>query len=157
MVEHNLPKLAGKPLRPIASACNGNHYPGIITRAEEEMHFLRRYLEERIVPDFWWEDAGWYRCGDEPNWGVTGTWEVDTRRWPKGIRQVSDWCRERGIRTIVWFEPERVHPGTWLAENRPEWVLGGKAGGLLDLGNEECRKWITDTIDGLIAKDTTGV
>ena len=28
MVEHNLPRPGGKPLTPMISACNGNHYPG---------------------------------------------------------------------------------------------------------------------------------
>jgi alpha-galactosidase len=120
MIAHNIPKLDGKPLHPLASVCTGNHYPGIITNAAEELHFLHRYVEERLKPDFWWQDAGWYQCGDEPDWGKTGTWEVDSRRWPKGIREVSDWCRTQGIRTIVWFEPERVAGGTWLTENHPE-------------------------------------
>ena len=152
MIAHNLPRPGGKPLEPMASACNGNHYPGIITNAKEELHFLRRYLEEGIKPDYWWQDAGWYPC-DGVGWSKTGTWEVDKSRWPNSIREVSDWCRERDIQTIVWFEPERVHAGTWLTENRPEWVHGGKNGGLLKLGNEECRKWITDRVDRLINEE----
>ena len=36
---------------------------------------------------------------------------------------------------IVWFEPERVTPGTWLAKNHPEWILGGDGERLLNLGN----------------------
>jgi alpha-galactosidase len=153
MVAHNLPRLDGKPIRPFASACNGNHYPGIITNAATELEFMRRYLEEGVQPDFWWEDAGWYTCGDPPDWVNTGTWEVDPSRWPRGIREVSDWCRERNIRTIVWFEPERVAPGTWLSKNHPEWILPGKtasSSGLLNIGDPACRRWITDRIDSVI-------
>ena len=151
MIAHNLPRPGGKPLAPMISACNGNHYPGIITNAAEELHFLRRYLEERIQPDYWWQDAGWYPC-DPVGWPQTGTWEVEPKRWPKGIRQVSDWCRERGIKTIVWFEPERVHAGTYLAEKHPEWIYGGTGGGLLKLGDPACRAWLVEHIDRLLTE-----
>ncbi len=141
MLAHNVPRPGGKPLAPMISAGNGIQYPGIITNAAEELHFLRRYLEEGIKPDYWWQDAGWYPC-DPVGWPKTGTWEVEPKRWPKGIRQVSDWCRSQGMKTIVWFEPERVYSGTWLAENHPEWIHGGKGGGLLKLGDPQCRAWL---------------
>jgi alpha-galactosidase len=150
MLAHNLPRPGGKQITPQSAVCTGNSYPGLITNAAEESHFLRRYVEEKIVPNFWWQDAGWYPCGEPGNWGITGTWEVEPSRWPKGIREVSDWCKGKGIKTLVWFEPERVHPGTWLTENHPEWIFGGKAGGLLNLGDVKCREWLTDHIDKLM-------
>lgn len=152
MIRHNLPRPGGKPLRPQAAACNGNLYPGIITNAAEELHFLRRYLEEKIPLDYWWQDAGWYQCGDG-GWPRTGTWEVERARWPRGIREVSDFCRGHGIGTIVWFEPERVAAGTYLAENRPEWIYGGRSGGLLRIGDPECRAWLADHIDRLMTAE----
>jgi len=149
MMAHNVPRPDGKPIQPMLSACNGNHYPGIITNAAEETVFLKGYLREGIRPQFWWQDAGWYPC-DPVGWPKTGTWEVERSRWPGGIRAVSDWARSEGIRTIVWFEPERVHSGTWIAENRPEWVIGGKNGGLLRLGDPECRRWLAEHIGRLL-------
>jgi len=151
MLAHNTPRPGGKPIAPMMSVCTGNSYPGIITNAAEELHFLRRYVEEGIVPDYWWQDAGWYPC-DPVGWPKTGTWEVEPKRWPKGIREVSDWCKSKGIKTIVWFEPERVHPDTWLTENHPEWIHGGKGGGLLDLGNAACRTWLIDRIDQILTE-----
>jgi alpha-galactosidase len=52
----------------------------------------------------------------------------------------------------VWFEPERVRSGTWLAEKHPDWVLGGADGGdgLLDLGNPETLHWLTEHISSMI-------
>lgn len=151
MLAYNTPKLDGKPIRPISTACNGNLYPGIITNAAEEIKFLRRYVEEDVVPDFWWQDAGWYPCGNPPNWALTGTWEVEKTRWPKGIREVSDWCKTQGIRTLVWFEPERCGgPGTWLYDNhKDDWLLGGA---LLNLGNKEAREWLINHIDKLLTE-----
>jgi alpha-galactosidase len=151
MLAHNTPRPGGKPIQPMLSACNGNHYPGIITNAAEEVVFLQGYLREGIRPQYWWQDAGWYPC-DPVGWPKTGTWEVDSSRWPHGIRAVSDWARTEGIRTIVWFEPERVHAGTWIAEHHPEWVIGGKNGGLLRIGDPECRRWLTDHISRLLTE-----
>ena len=56
------------------------------------------------------------------------------------------------MKFVVWFEPERVHAGTWLAEKHPEWVLGGKQGGLLNLGHAEARTWLTDHVDRLLTE-----
>lgn len=152
MLEHNTPRPWGKPLQPMASACNGNHYPGIITNASEEMRFLRRYKEEGIKLDYWWQDAGWYPC-DPIGWAKTGTWEVEPSRWPNGIREVSDYCRGSGTKTIVWFEPERVYENTWLWDRHPEWILkAGTNQGLLNLGESECRKWLADHIDKVMTE-----
>ena len=49
---------------------------------------------------------------------------------------------------IVWFEPERVTPGTFLYTNNPAWLLGRDGEQkLLNLGNPEARQWLTDHVD----------
>lgn len=149
MRAHNMPKPGGKPLEPMASLCNGNYYPGIMTNAAQEIAFIQQHLDAGVPFTFWWEDAGWYPC-DGVTWPKTGTWEIDAGRFPKGIREVSDYARERGVKTIVWFEPERVHPDTWLTENHPEWILGGKDGGLLHLGHPEALEWVTGHVGRMI-------
>ncbi|MHB0998367.1 MAG: NPCBM/NEW2 domain-containing protein, partial [Armatimonadota bacterium] len=153
MIDLNIPKPDGKPIRPTASACNGNSYPGIITNPSEEMRFLSGYIREGIDLDYWWQDAGWYPC-DPVGWAKTGTWEVDKTRWSKGIREVSDFCRKNDIKTIVWFEPERVFKDTWLWDNKPQWILmNGTDQGLLNLGDPECRIWLADHINKLMTKE----
>jgi alpha-galactosidase len=127
MFTQNLPKDHGKTVSSRLSAYCGNWFPGNVTDETGEITFMDRYLAEGIDLDYWWMDAGWYLpCKDD--WGPTGTWEVDRVRYPGGLRAVSDHARSQGLQAIVWFEPERVTPGTWLAENHPEWVLGGRAG-----------------------------
>jgi alpha-galactosidase len=79
-----------------------------------------------------------------------GTWEVDAARFPRGLREVADHCHAKGIKFIVWFEPERVTASSWLAEQHPEWILGGKSGGLLNLGNPAAWKWVLERVDGLL-------
>ncbi|MCX5759876.1 MAG: NPCBM/NEW2 domain-containing protein, partial [Candidatus Hydrogenedentes bacterium] len=151
MFAHNVPRPGGKPLAPQSSLCTGNFYPNLMTEAVQERSFLERHMAEGIQFDCWWQAAGWYPC-DGVGWPKTGTWEVDPVRFPKGLRELSDLMHEHGKKTMVWFEPERVHPGTWIAENHPEWVHGGKNGGLLRLGDPACRAWLTDHIDRLLTE-----
>jgi alpha-galactosidase len=94
-------------------------------------------------------DAGWYV--NASGWPNTGTWEVDTKRFPNGLRAITDHAHAKGIQSIVWFEPERVTPGTWLYETHPEWLLG-KDGEqkLLNLGNPDAWKWLVDHVDKLL-------
>ena len=118
-----------------------------MTQANEENQtfFIDRYIKERVPINFWWMDAGWYPCGGE--WPKTGTWEPDPARFPRGIRAISDHARPLGVKTLVWFEPERVAQGTWLAQNHADWLLGST---LLNLGRTDARDWLTDHVDRVL-------
>jgi alpha-galactosidase len=150
MFAHNFPKDHGKPLAPKLGAASVQYY-GFNCNQRGDIEFIDHFLQERIGLDYWWMDAGWYQ-NDGAGWPKVGTWEVDRQRFPGGIKAVSDHCHAHGIEVIVWFEPERVAAGTWLAENHPEWILGGKAGGLLNLGNPHAWKWLIDHFDKLITE-----
>ena len=163
MIAHNLPRTAGGELPPAQIVACSSHQFKEMTQANEENQklFIDRYLEEGMKLDYWWMDAGWYPCGGE--WPNTGTWEPDRTRFPNGLRAVSGHARAKGIKTIVWFEPERVgDPNSWLAKNHPEWLLSTKAktpappkggnfgsgpGSLLNLGNDTARNWLIDHVD----------
>jgi alpha-galactosidase len=151
MLAHNLPRPGGK-LPPVEMAACSSHQFGEMINAntENQKLFIDRYVEEKLGLDYWWMDAGWY--WNNGGWWVTGTWEVDTNRFPGGLRAISDHAHGKGVKTIVWFEPERVAGGTWLTDNHPEWILGGKNGGLLNLGNPEAWKWLTNHVDKLITE-----
>ncbi len=149
MLQRTFPKPDGKPLAPALAGCSGWCFPGLMCNQAGEIEFIRRYLEEDLRLDWWWMDAGWYPC-DGVGWPKVGTWEVDRKRYPDGLRGVTSFAHARGIRCIVWFEPERVHAGSWLAEQRPAWVRGGAGGGLFDMGNAEARAWITDRVDAIL-------
>jgi alpha-galactosidase len=143
MFAHNVPRPGDQPLAPQMAACSSHQYGEMINANEaNQMMFVDRYVEEKLPLDYWWMDAGWYWHGGG-GWPRTGTWEVDTERFPRGLRAISDHARAKGIKTIVWFEPERVTPGTFLYTNNPAWLLG-KDGEqkLLNLGRDEARRWL---------------
>ena len=52
----------------------------------------------------------------------------------------------------MWFEPERICPGTLMAVEHPEWVVlpDGGGWGMFNLAVPEARKYITDYLGGLI-------
>ena len=150
MLAHNMPRPGGKQTPLHMAACSSHQYAEMInTDQEKQIMFVDRYLEEKLPLDYWWMDAGWYV--NKTGWPNTGTWEVDTKRFPGGLRAITDHARSKGVKGLVWFEPERVTPGTWLYEKHPEWLLG-KDGDqkLLNLGHPEALKWVTEHVDGLL-------
>jgi alpha-galactosidase len=155
MIEHNIPRPGGKlPPVPELAACSSHQFGEMINaNNDNQISFVDKYLERGLKLDYWWMDAGWYP--NKTGWPNTGTWEVDENRFPGGLKVITDHAHEKGVNSIVWFEPERVTAGTWLTENHPEWILGGKDGGLLNLGNPEALAWLTDHINNFI--DAQGI
>ncbi len=150
MLAHNVPE----PLRPMFGACSSHQFAEMINANDEnQKFFIDRYLEEGLKLDFWWMDAGWYV--QEGGWPQTGTWEVDRKRFPGGLRSITDHGRAKGVKSIVWFEPERVAAGTWLYDTHPEWLLKAQGNDqrLLNLGNPEAWKWLVEHVDGLIVSE----
>ncbi len=148
MLAHNLPRAAGQPPRPLLTPCSSHQFAEMINANEEnQKFFIDRYLEEKLNPDYWWMDAGWYV--NKSGWPNTGTWLVDSNRFPRGLRAITDHARSKGVKGLVWFEPERVTPGTWLHDTHPEWLLKGT---LLNLGNPQARAWLTDHVDKLLTE-----
>ncbi len=150
MLKHNVHTPDGK-LETVMTlhACTSDQFWEMVrANTENQMFFIDGYVREKIEIEYWWMDAGWYPCENE--WWKTGTWEPDVTRFPNGLREISDHAAKSGIKTLVWFEPERVHRGTWLAENRKEWLLPGGTNSLLNLGNPEAWQWTVDHFDGLI-------
>lgn len=153
MIAHNLPRTVDGSLPPpILSSCSGGFFPGLKCNEADELRFIDTYLQQDIPLDYWWMDAGWYPCG-EAGWPQVGTWEPDPERFPRGIRAISDHAHARGLKLILWFEPERVTPGTFLYERHPEWLLGPDGGTkLLNLGDPAARQWITDHVDRFLTE-----
>ncbi len=153
MVAHNIPRPSGRLVPTHYGACWSDPLHPV---GEIELAILGGYLREQIPLDVYFIDAGWYPSTRDW-WIDAGTWEVDRERFPRGIREVSDLAHEHGMQFVLWFEPERAGPNTWLSENHPEWIHGGQNGGLVNLADAEARKWITDRIDSLIRSEGVDV
>ncbi len=176
MIAHNLPRLNGELPPPMleASTCGFLDEMGRATEANQ-IEYIDRHRQAGLPITHWWMDAGWYPCWLEYRqknaWWITGTWEPDPKRFPNGLRSITDHAHRHDIGAIVWFEPERVAPGTWLAKERPQWLLmrtqtalPGPANswanfqlqdenGLLNLGNAEARAWLIERVSSLIRSE----
>jgi alpha-galactosidase len=105
-------------------------------------------------------DAGWYtgagRGGDFDS-GL-GTWRVDSAKFPDGLRSLSDYAHDLGLRFGIWVEPERVdqttvgRPGlaqqSWLATNNGS--LGSSKNAQICLASGAAREWVIDRLSELI-------
>jgi alpha-galactosidase len=151
MIAYNMPR-PGKKLPPpiLAGGSNGLLREMFDANEENQKQFLDGYLDHDVKLDLWWMDAGWYPC--QKGWydGV-GNWEMDRQRFPNGLRAVTDYAHRRGVNALLWFEPERVAPGTWLDENKKHWLLGpdGRQK-LFSLGNPEARQWMVERIEKIM-------
>lgn len=145
MVDLNLPRPGGKPFPPVISGSSLDYYDG----AAEEISLIRAYASRGLKFDYWWRDAGWYPCWND--WWRTGNWFPDPVRYPNGLREVADAAHAAGMKMTLWFEPERVVPGTRLYEEHPEWMLGPQGGvKLVDLGNPEAFRGIVELVDKVL-------
>lgn len=114
--------------------------------------FAKRYKQFGIMPDVMWLDAGWYAGSGGPdfkdvNWyNSVGTWRVDTTRFPKGFKPLSNVVHQLGSKLMVWFEPERVMKGSEFATRFPQWMMkrpGEESMFIYNLGNKEAREWLS--------------
>jgi alpha-galactosidase len=151
MIQHNLPRPGGN-LPPPQIAASSAHFTIEMQEANEENQkkFLLGMLNQGVPIDHWWMDAGWYPY--QKNWSKVGTWEIDPSRFPHGFKPITDLGHEHGVKSIVWFEPERVTAGSWLATHHPEWLIGPPGQDkLLFLGNKDAWHWLVDRVSELIS------
>ena len=123
---------------------------------------LDKVLAEDVAADFRWFDAGWYsdpagNTVESDWWGTIGSWEIDPAKWPGDtFRQSVDEFHKHGMKTLVWFEPERVTHVDDLVRNygyKKEWAV--EAGGAItnNIGDPECLKWTAGRIIEMLEKN----
>ncbi|MFF4523051.1 alpha-galactosidase [Streptomyces bluensis] len=67
-------------------------------------------------------DAGWYDDDNGGWWNTVGAWEAAASRFPgeKGIHEVLDRIRERGMVPGLWLEPEVIGVRSPMARSLPD-------------------------------------
>jgi alpha-galactosidase len=144
------------------------------TLDEAQIPRFEKLLEAGVRPDLCWMDAGdgwWvkpeprpFSKPDNPNWlNTTGLWEPDPEKFPDGFAPFTDWARGHGMKSMLWFEPERIaytnsargaydHPV--LATKHPEWLLpGGSHGSYFNLGDPAALAWLQEHLTTILARE----
>jgi len=143
MLFHYTPKQDGKPARIPAFLQGYDRYHGRPDWGSQAGQLNAAKVAQEAGCEFLWLDADWFP-GNFPN-GV-GNWTCKPKEFPRGLKPVSDECHRRGLKFIVWFEPERVGGGSQIAREHPEFVFGGSNGGLFKLNEPAARRWLTDLL-----------
>lgn len=68
-------------------------------------------------------DSGWYLNEGEYWWDYTGEWEVNKKRFPNGLKELTDYIRSKGMIPGIWFEFEVIAPKCSLWDDVEHLVL----------------------------------
>ena len=161
----NLPAAdaAGSTLQPFSTCCIAsdtglpNSDGSISERHTTWRPSLEKMLAENARVDFRWFDAGWYAAPDGSSpvsdwWGTVGTWELDPVKWPgKTFLESTDFARKHGMKTLMWFEPERITDPDSLVKYhgyRPDWAIRKEGWTAIsnNIGDPDCLAWTTERI-----------
>lgn len=145
-VSHYMPRIEGQLAFPVIA--HDSAYDEL--RNANETNQLEIIAAcKRLGLEGYWMDAYWFE-GYFPegvgNWALPPELTERKADFPSGVRALSDAAHQAGLKFVLWFEPERVAPGTRIDREHPQWILRAPSGGdgLLDLGNPEARQWMTD-------------
>lgn len=112
------------------------------TRTSDEIIEILDGIDDSIYEqtDAFWMDAGWYSYNEGWHDGV-GNWTVDTSRYDNGISELSGYAANKGLGHVLWYEPERVNPGTEfhkIGSEHEQWLIDvGDENIMWNLANEE--------------------
>ena len=165
MVAQILPRspISGEIEGSIIASWSWLNWPPPWTQSQQLWH---AELCRNFSVEYLWLDAGWFNGGFPAgvgNWQLPLSQAVNRSEWPQGsLRPLADACHAPGkphdspTKFMVWFEPERVMPGTYIARQLPEYVLNlGNVSTpqyLLDLGNADARRYIFEYLSQAVGE-----
>lgn len=159
MLAHHSPKDAsGNTMRaPLCFTTSGS--------ASEKMclQMIEKISAHKMKYDVFSMDAGWYGpAEDRPFslykfgwWALVGDWRVNKKIYPNGFAPISNAAHEAGMKTMLWFEIERVSNSD-LKNSRPDLIFpdeirkGAKKRPTLNYGKPDAVKWAADTVSGVM-------
>ncbi len=152
MFAHVMPRIDGKVVEPPIVHLSTSFYE--LNDSNEQNVLSHLASTEGLGFELFWLDAYWTGPNGFPN--SMGNYgfpleRVEPRdRFPNGLKAIGDAVKRADLKFLMWFEPERVAGGTYLAKEHPEWVIGGSHGGLLNLGIPAARQYMTDYLNTAI-------
>lgn len=107
-------------------------------------------------------DAGWYADGYW--WDSVGEWRESKKRFPNGLKKITDYIRSKGLIPGIWIELEVMGVNCPIANKVPDdwfFIRHGKrvydrSRYQLDFRNPEVIKFADETIDRLVTEYGVG-
>lgn len=154
MLDHVMPRIDGKLVMPPIVHLSTSFYE---LNDSNEQNVLSHLDSIRGLGfEMFWLDAYWTGPNGFPesmgNYGFPIERVEPKNRFPNGLKAIGDAVEKEGLGFVLWFEPERVAPGTLLAKEHPEWMLSRPGDGnmLFNLGIPEARQYMTDYLNAAI-------
>ncbi len=122
--------------------------------AEEEVPLIDAAAEAGC--EYYCIDAGWYADGDW--WDSVGEWKESKKRFPNGLREITDYIRSKNMIPGVWLELEVMGIYCEMAKEVPDdwfFVRHGKriydrSRHQLDFRNPNVRAYADSVIDRIV-------
>ncbi len=104
-------------------------------------------------------DDGWFGERNDDTSSL-GDWHENKKKFPNGIRALSERLHNMGLKFGLWFEPEMISRYSQLFKNHPEWVMGnlqrepvitGRNQYILDLSQKEVQEYIISSLSKCIS------
>ena len=172
ILKYHTPQYDGKPVvLPVSHLGWGG------MKTSTSLKLIDEITKENIGFENFWMDAGWYGAdrpvdefqvfGHEDWFLYAGDWRVNQVPHPEGqgLRPISDAAHAKGMKFLLWFEPERAVVGTPLTIQHPDWFIGEVTTHfegdiarplvkfrLFDFGNPAARQYMIDSMSDLIDK-----
>lgn len=152
MIRHIVPRVHGNVVvPPIAHLSTAFYEMDKCTEADALAHLN---AGKDLGFECYWYDA-YYGVTDFPtvgNYVLPLERGFNATRFPHQLQPIADAVRAAGLQFLMWFEPERISPGTLMANEHPEWVVLPDDGGwgMFNLGIPEAREYITQYLGKLI-------
>lgn len=152
MLQHIVPRVHGETVVPPIAYLSSAFYE--MDRCTEADALAHLDACKDLGFECYWYDA-YYGKDDFPtvgNYVLPVERGFNTARFPNLLKPVAEAVHNSGLDFLLWFEPERICPGTLMAVEHPEWVVlpDGGGWGMFNLAIPEARQYITDYIGGLI-------
>jgi len=116
MLAHIIPQLNGQTAVPPIAHLSTSFYELNYSTEEHVLSHLESI--QGLGFEYFWLDA-YYTKGGFPagmgNYGLPVEEVIpDPIRFPRGLKPIADAVADQGYKFLLWFEPERVHPGTYV-------------------------------------------
>ncbi len=146
LLDYHSPRVSGELLQVPSGAATSQQ------NEAQNKSYIEWYTSNALPMEYYWMDVGWQRppTDEEEAAGVYSESAVNAAVIPNGIRSISDFAHERGIKHyLLWFggpmlypNPERIrrHQPELLTEEYPGW----------DHGNPMVNQWMIDYYSGRI-------
>ena len=170
ILEYHTPQYDGQPVvLPISFGGWGG------MKNSTSLRLLDKISAEKLGFENFWMDAGWYGV-DRPveefqvfgreDWFLhAGNWRINRVPHPDGLKPISDAAHAKGMKFLLWFEPERAVVGTPLTIQHPDWFIGEVGTRfegdvkrpfvkfrLFNFGNPAARQYMIDSMSNFITE-----